>query len=134
MYTHVATVPREQKHKKEKKTKDEGGGSGGLSRWEAGDRVPDSPLLSALASLDRPAPASAPQLSRASPLTSASRSCSDGPIRREDALVGSPHMASGGPTGVLAQDVYVPMDRGVGAADAPGEQRGGTGTGAGADR
>ncbi|KAM9360876.1 SH2 domain containing 3Cb [Symphorus nematophorus] len=95
MYTHVGTVPRNQKQKKsckglkEKKKKEEEeeeeevGVSGGQRHCKAGEHVRDSPLLSALSSLsltslDRPLPASAPARplpstpvpSWASPLTS----------------------------------------------------------------
>lgn len=111
MYTHVGTVPRNEKQKKsfkgqkekKKKEEEEEGVSGGQSQWKAGEHVRESPLLSALASLsltslDQPVPASTPagplpttpKPSRNSPLTSASKSCRDDPlgdpIRSKDAL------------------------------------------------
>lgn len=149
MYTHVGTVPRSQsrrkgcknlKEQKEQKKEEEEGVSGGPSQWKAGEHVRDSPLLSALSShsltsLDRPVPVSAPArplpatplLSRASPLTSAPKSCLSDPsadsIRSQEALPWSKgaletdrpvreplNMATNAPKASSSQDVYVPMD------------------------
>ena len=146
MYTHVGTVPRSQSRRKggenlkEQKKKEEEGASGGQSQRKAGEHVRDSPLLSALSShsltsLDRPVPVCAPArplpatplLSRASPLTSAPKSCLNDPsadsIRSQEALSWSQgaletdkpvtepsNMATNAPKVSSSQDVYVPMD------------------------
>lgn len=107
MYTHVGTVPRNQKKKKsckglnEKKKKEEEEEGGSQSK--TGEHVRDSPLLCALSSLSltsldhhlpvsplaRPLPAT-PVARRASPLTSASENSSNDPtadpIKRQEAL------------------------------------------------
>ncbi|XP_040897462.1 SH2 domain containing 3Cb isoform X2 [Toxotes jaculatrix] len=113
MYTHVGTVPRNEKKKKSyremkdkkknKKKEEEERVSGGQSQWKAGEHVRDSPLLSALSSLsltslDQPLPVSAPARplpttptpSWASPLTSGPesrfRDPSGEPINSQEAL------------------------------------------------
>ncbi|XP_029017202.1 SH2 domain containing 3Cb isoform X2 [Betta splendens] len=129
MYTHVGTVPRSEKLKKsfkEKKKKEEEGESGGQSQWEAGDHVRESPLLAALSglslsSLDRPANAATP--AGASPLTPASKGHRHADASAAQGSGKPPHMATNGPTGGSAQDVYVPMDRGLQAARGHVEER-----------
>lgn len=113
MYTHVGTVPRNDKQKKsfkglkEKKTKteeeeeEEKGMSERQGNLKAGEHVRDSPLLGALTSLsvnnmEKPQPASAlarslpvtPTSSRTSPLTSESDSCDPAvePLTSSEAL------------------------------------------------
>lgn len=152
MYTHVGTVPRSEKQrscnkkKKKKETREEedGGVRGEQSQWRAGEHVPNSPLLSALSSLslgslDRPvpgSPATRPQLSRASPLTS---TAPPGDLTRSRDASGtdtsvtlSPDMATNACRAAPAQDVYMPMDRRAEAARSPTDgqteqQRGETG-------
>ncbi|XP_041854822.1 SH2 domain-containing protein 3C-like isoform X2 [Melanotaenia boesemani] len=135
MYTHVGTVPRTEKQKKsckgkknteEEEKKEEG------NKWKAGERVRDSPLLSALSSLSStnmeqlqpvlacPLPATVTP-SRASPLTPAPEAClkdlSDNPVTIRKAPEINPALETGRkPSNVentsttLMQDVYVPMD------------------------
>ncbi|CAI5649309.1 unnamed protein product [Oreochromis niloticus] len=113
MYTHVGTVPRNDKQKKsfkglkEKKAKteeeeeEEKGMSERQGNLKAGEHVRDSPLLGALTSLsvnnmEKPQPASAlarslpvtPTSSRTSPLTSESDSCDPAvePLTSSEAL------------------------------------------------
>ncbi|KAM4578296.1 SH2 domain containing 3Cb isoform 2-T2 [Fundulus diaphanus] len=120
MYTHVGTVPRNEKQKKSFKGLKAAESTEGLS-LKAGEHVRDSPLLGALSSLsltsaEQPQPVLAQPLtaapSRTSPLTSAPAGCfgdlSDARVAQRDTTTGKParehlHMVS-------KQDVYVPMD------------------------
>lgn len=121
MYTHVGTMPRDEKQKKSFKGLKAAESKEGVSS-KAGEHVRDSPLLGALSNLsmtstEQPRPILARPLpaapSRASPLTSAPASCfrdrPDGPVTQSGATGGKP--ATEHLNVASKQDLYEPMDR-----------------------